>query len=190
MPARGFTLVDLVLVLGLFAVLSAFGIPLLNGATARLRLNQAARDVERELQGAKQRAVSSNRPIRVRFNCPSAGVFRAVELIGSPSAPAPADSDAARCNDTTYPYPAADRDPVTRPNLDGQVRRLPSGITFGATRSIEFWPDGTAHAAPASGGANPWPLITTDGVTLTLSQQSRTASIQVNGLGRIVLYVP
>lgn len=186
--SRGFTLVDLVVVLGIMGVLSAIGIPLLNGATARLRLNQAARDVERELQGAKQRAVASNRPIRVRFNCPSDGVFRAVELIGSPGAPATADSSPTRCNDTTYPYPAADRDPITRPNLDGQVRRLPPDIEFGETRTIEFWPDGTAHAEP-SAAANPWPAIAVTGETLTLTQHERTASIQVNGLGRITLDV-
>lgn len=185
--ARGFTLLDLLVVIGIVAILTAVGLPLLNTATQRLRFTQAAREVERELQGAKQRAVASNRPVRVRFNCPSDGRYRAVELIGTPSVPSSLDSNDNRCNDTTYPYPAADRDPITRPNLDGQVRRLPTGIAFGAVRTIEFWPDGTAHALPSSGGGDPWPAIATTGETLTLTQGSRTASIQVNGLGRIAL---
>lgn len=186
--ARGFSLLDTLFVLALIGVLSAFGIPLLNSATARLRLSQAAQDVERELQGAKQRAVASNRPIRVRFNCPAAGVFRAVELIGSPSAPNTLDSSSTRCSDTTYPYPAADQDPVTRPNVDGMVRRLPADVVFDTTRTIEFWPDGTAHAE-AEGSGDPWPAIASTGTDITLTQDERTASIQVNGLGRITRHI-
>jgi type II secretory pathway pseudopilin PulG len=183
----GFTLVDLLVVVGLLGVLSAIGIPLLNSTTVRLRLNQAAQDVRSELQGAKQRAVASNRPIRIRFDCPSTAIYRAVELIGTASTPVPADADAARCNDTTYPYPRADLDPITRPNVDGPVRRLPSGITFSSVKTVEFWPDGTAHAD--SGTGTPWPAIPTTGITLTLAQGTRTASIQVNGVGRITLQV-
>ena len=185
--ARGFTLLDLLVVIGIIIILTAVGLPLLNTATERLRFTQAAREVERELQGAKQRAVASNRPVRVRFNCPSNGIYRAVELIGTPSVPSSLDSADNRCDDTTYPYPAADRDPVTRPNIDGQLRRLPRGIAFGSVQTIEFWPDGTAHALPSSSSGNPWPTIATTGETLTLTQGSRTASIQVNGLGRITL---
>jgi type II secretory pathway pseudopilin PulG len=186
---RGVSLIDVLVVASIIMVLSAVGLPLLNTATERLRLNQAAREVERELQGAKQRAVASNRPVRVRFDCPSTGIYRAVELIGSPSVPSSLDEADSRCNDTTYPYPAADRDPVTRPNIDGQVRRLPRGIAFAAVRTIEFWPDGTAHALPTGASGDPWPTIATTGETLTLTQGSRVASIQVNGLGRITLAV-
>jgi len=182
----GFTLFDLIVVLGLISVLTAIGIPLINTATARLRLNQAVRDVERELQGAKQRAVATNRPIRVRFNCPSTGVYRAVELIGSPRVPSSVDSSTTRCDDATYPYPAADRDPMTRPNVDGQLKRLPAGIAFGSVKSIEFWPDGTAHEESTT---NPWPPVASTGMTLTMTYASRTASIQVNGVGRITLAI-
>lgn len=184
---HGFTLLDLLVVLGLVSILSAIGIPLLNTTTTRLKLGQAARDVERELQGAKQRAVSSNRPVRVRFNCPEAGAYRAVELIGTPSVPHTIDSDTSltRCGDTAYPYPAADRDPITLPNIDGQLRRLPREIAFGDVKTIEFRPNGTAHAE--QGGGAPWPTIATTGLTLTLTHESRTASIQVNGLGRITI---
>ncbi len=184
---HGFTLLDLIAVLGILSVLSAIGLPLLNTTTERLRLTQAARDVERELQGAKQRAVATNRPIRVRFNCPTTGIYRAVELIGTPRIPNSLDGNTARCDDATFPYPAADRDPITRPNVDGQVRRLPRGIAFGSVQNLEFWPDGTAHAEGGTGGTNPWPPIPSTGLTLTLTQASRTASIQVNGIGRITL---
>lgn len=183
---RGVTLLDLVFVLGIGTVLAAIGLPLLNTATARLRLGQAAREVERELQGARQRSVASNRPIRVRFNCPAAGLYRAVEVLGTASAPSALDAPASRCSDTAYPYPAADRDPMTRPNADGALHRLPAGIAFDTVETVEFWPNGTAHA-PSDSGAVPWPVIATTGLTLTLVEASRTASIQVNGLGRITV---
>ena len=38
--------------------------------TENIKLNQAARLVEREMQDARLKAVSSNRLIRVRMNCP------------------------------------------------------------------------------------------------------------------------
>lgn len=184
---RGVGFIDVLFVLGLVAVLSAFGVPMLTSAAERLRVNQAARDVERELQAAKQRAVASNRPVRVRFDCPALGQFRAVELLGTPSVPSELDGPAARCDEGRYPYPAADTDPATRPNLDGPLRRLPDGLRFDNAPAIEFWPDGTAHAR--TGGANPWPAIAATGVAVILVHADRTASIQVNGLGRITLQV-
>ena len=70
----------------------------------RMRLGMTARDVERELQFARLKSVSTNRPMRIRFNCPVAGQFRVVELIGTPRVPLAADGAANRCDETIYPY--------------------------------------------------------------------------------------
>jgi Tfp pilus assembly protein FimT len=116
----GFTIIDLLIVVALIGVLSAIAIPIMTGAMDRMRLGQSARDVERELQKAKQRAIGNGRVMRVHFNCPTVREYRAVELMGTPTTPAAADTNVlARCSKTTYPYPAADKDPLTRPNLDG-----------------------------------------------------------------------
>jgi hypothetical protein len=122
----------------------------------------------------------------VHFNCPTAREYRSVELIGTINAPTAADTAAtARCNGTTYRYPANDTNPLTRPNVDGPVRWLDPTVSFGAVQSIEFWPDGTARHNPA--GVNPWPMIPVGGITLTMVRAGNTASITVNGLGKVQL---
>jgi type II secretion system protein H len=181
---RGFTLVDMVAVLALFGIMSAIAVPSLTAALDATRLAQAAREVERELQIAKSRAVGKGRPIRIRFNCPAPGMYRITELIGSSAAPAAADTAASRCSEAVYPFPPADANPLTLPNLDGPVRQLPTDVSFTAAQTIEFWPDGTAHYDT---NVTPWPMIPVAGITVSMVRKGVTASISVNGLGRIQL---
>ena len=175
----------MLVVITIIGTVSAIGVPSMLAAIDRMRLGQSAREVERELQIAKSRAVTKGRPIRVRFDCPAAGEYRIVELIGSPAAPTAADIAANRCNETTYPYPAADRNPTTRPNLDGPIRRLDSSVRFASTQTIEFWPDGTAHST--TGAGSPWPLIPVAGITISVARDGITSAITINGLGKIQL---
>src|SRR5687768_7803037 len=180
----GFTLMELLIVVALLAILTGVSVPMLNGVIDRQRLGQATREVERELNIAKQKAVSNNRPMRLRFNCPSTGWFRLVELIGTPSQPAADDAitSTSRCDITAYPFPAADQDPASRPNFDGAPKRIDPRVKFGTVQTVEFWPDGTARY---STGTNPWTLIPTAGISLSLTYKGKTSTIQVNGLGRI-----
>ena len=181
--SAGFTLMDLLITVAVFVTVSAVAIPTLAGAVNNMRLRMASRDVERELQTARLRAVSMNRAFRVRFNCPNAGEYRVVELIGTPAVPDARDNEASRCSAQQYPYPAPDNNPLTRPNGDGPLRRLPDGVSFSSVQTIEFWPNGTAHVS--TGGTLPWPKISAAGVTLTIAKSSTTRSIGVTGLGKI-----
>lgn len=181
--ARGFTLVDLLVTTAIFATATAMAMPLMSNTLSAMRLRMASRDVARELQSARLRAVSSNRPVRVRFNCPAVGQYRLVELIGTPGSPDAMDGDSQRCSDSLYPYPSADRDALTRPNNDGPLRRLPQGVSFGSVQTIEFWPNGTAHAS--TGGSNPWPVIPVAGVSVSVAKGTASQAITVNGLGKI-----
>jgi prepilin-type N-terminal cleavage/methylation domain-containing protein len=189
---RGFSLVEMVLVAAVLAIVSGIAIPQILSSSRQMKLSGAARQVERELQTARMKAVKSNRPIRVRFKCPSAAQYRAVELLGSPQTPAANDADsaaAARCSPTNYPYPDNDPEFFAIPNNDGPVHTLPLDVSFGSVQTIEFWPDGSAHVQ--SGTTNPWPVIGTAGVSLTMYDVNHPStlvkSITVNGLGKITL---
>lgn len=182
---RGFTLVDMLVVIAIVGTVSAIAVPSMMGAIDRMRLGQSAREVERELQIAKSRAVAKGRPVRIRFNCPSVGQYRIVEVLGSVAAPTAADGASNRCDETVYPYPAADRNPTTRPNLDGSIRRLDGAVSFAAAQTIEFWPDGTAHYATAAG--SPWALIPVAGISISVARAGVTSAITINGLGKIQL---
>lgn len=176
--ARGFTLIDTLATLAVFATVSAIAIPRLTSSLEGQRLGMETRNVERELQSARLSAVATNRPIRIRFNCPSTGMYRRVEVIGTVNVPHADDAEAravARCG---YPFPAADSNPLTRPNNDGQTLQLNSTVTFTAVATLEFWPDGSVHS-PGDLKALAAP------VTISLAKGSSSKSIQVNSLGKI-----
>ena len=183
----GFSLIDMLATLAIFATLAAIATPQMFDGVDRMRLGISARDVERELQFARLKAVSTNRPMRIRFNCPAAGQFRVVEVIGTPRAPVAADGAANRCDETIYPYrpTGADINRLTRPNSDGAMKRLQPLATFTASPTLEFWPDGSVHMD--TGVGNPWPTLTAAGATITLSRKGKTRNITVNALGKIQL---
>jgi Tfp pilus assembly protein FimT len=174
--AAGFSLMDQIAVVAVFATLSAIAVPAIMSGFENQRLGVELRSVERELQTARLSAVSSNRPIRIRFNCPETSAYRRVELLGTVNKPDANDADTqaiTRCN-----YPGPDRNPLTRPNHDGPIQRLHSTVSFAAVEALEFWPNGTVHTP---GTLTPLGAP----VTLTLSKGSSTKSITVNGLGKI-----
>jgi type II secretion system GspH-like protein len=185
--AAGFSLVDMLATVAIIATLAAVATPQMFDGVDRMRLGMTARDVERELQFARMKSVSTNRPMRIRFNCPVAGQFRVVELIGTPRVPLAADGAANRCDETIYPYrpTGADINRLTRPNNDGAVRRLQPQATFTAFPTLEFWPDGSVHAD--AGAGDPWPTLTPAGATVTVSRKGKTRNITVNALGKIQL---
>lgn len=183
--AAGFSLIDQLATLAVFSTISAIALPAVTNSFENQRLGIEVRNVERELQSARLAAVSSNRPIRVRFNCPGAGQYRRVEVVGTVNTPAEADADASaapRCDASTYPYPAADRNPLTRPNNDGPLQQLNTRVAFSQVQVLEFWPNGSVHVSAVT---NPWPPIGNTPVTLKLTQGAVTKSITVNGLGKI-----
>lgn len=182
--ARGFSLIELMLTSAVIAIVAGMAVPLLVDVAGKIKLGDATRAVERELQTARLTAVSSNQPMRMRFDCPSAGQYRMTELIGTPRTPAAADTAVGRCSMATYPFPGdSDKNPLTRPNRDGPLRTLDTSVTFSNSTTIEFWPDGSAHTN--TGGTNPWPPIAGTGYTITLTRKGVTKSIVVNGVGKI-----
>ena len=182
----GYTLIEIMITLMVFAILAGAAIPQFTDLTGNMRLRQGLREVERELQTARLKAVTSNRAIRVRFNCPVVGEYRMVEVIGTPSDPDTDDDpdNLGRCSLSDYPYPAADVNRLTLPNHDGPLRTLHSTLSFGAADDLEFWPDGSAHQLDAD-ETIPWPVIPATGTAITITKGTSVGVVEVNGLGKI-----
>jgi prepilin-type N-terminal cleavage/methylation domain-containing protein len=183
----GFTLIDIMVTISIMAIIMAGALPGLINVADSMRLGQGQRDVYQEMQSARLIAVASNRPMRLRFNCPVAGQYRLTELIGSPSTPDANDTANDRCSATKWTFPANDNDPTSRPNHDGPVRQLPTNVTFGAASTLEFWPDGTVHKQAVA--ENPWAQVpvVNGGTAITVVKAGTVKQITVNGLGKIQL---
>jgi prepilin-type N-terminal cleavage/methylation domain-containing protein len=173
----GFSLTELMFTVAIIGTLMAVSVPLVTDVTESAKLNGAGREVERELQSARLKAVTTNRALRVRLNCPGAGYFRTVEVLGNSAT----DTSLNRCLTSAYPFPAPDTDLMTRPNYDGPVRILPNGAVV-TTAVIEFRPDGTAQQVTSSG---PQPIATA--LTITVTRKNKSKSVTVNGVGKIQL---
>lgn len=174
---RGFSLTELMLTVALIATIAGTALPVLTEVSASIKLNEAARVVERELQNARLKAVSSNRVLRVRMNCPSAGYIRTVEVVGT----AAIDTAANRCVATAYPFPPLDNDVMTRPNSDGPVRTLTNETTVSSS-VIQFSPDGTSMQV--IGGVAQ--AITTP-VTITITRRGKSKAVTINAIGKVQL---
>jgi Tfp pilus assembly protein FimT len=185
---RGFSLIDMVATVAILGTVMAIATPPMLNMVDQYKLGSATRTVERELQFARLKAVSGQTWMRVRFNCPTAGQIRVVELVGTPAVPDPskdADSYTDRCSETLFPYrpTGADQSRLTKPNNDGAIRYIDSSVSFSSAMTLEFWPDGSVHAS--NGATNPWPNIGGAGKTITLARKGVTKNIVVNGLGKI-----
>jgi prepilin-type N-terminal cleavage/methylation domain-containing protein len=190
----GFSLAEMLMTCAVIGIVAAMALPGIRDEIDRLKLGMATRAVQSELQTARLKAVSSNTYMRVRFDCPAAGQFRAVERIGTPfAADAGDDLDvnaATRCNQTSYPFKATGTDSsrLTRPNNDGPVKYLTDPVTFSTaagvtstpSKVLEFWPDGSVHVS----GGPPWPRLGAP-TTIVLVKGTTTQTITVTSLGNI-----
>jgi len=176
---RGFSTIEMLMVVAMIGTIAAISVPVMRDMTANIKLGEATRMVERELQNARLKSVSTNRAIRVRPNCPAAGYIRTVEVLGTS-----ADNASNRCNPTAYPFPPPDDDVITRPNFDGPVSPIPNGATV--TNDIfEFRPDGTVMQVVS--GA-PQPIATP--ISVTVTRESKSKTVTINGAGKVELVLP
>lgn len=161
--SRGYTMVEILLVLGIIATIVGVGLPGFTGALRRYRATNAAREVAAQIRSARYAAVTTNRQMLVRFNCPAPGLYRFLEVTGN----AGIDNDANRCA-----YPPADNDPATLPNADGPLSALPEGMTFGAVQDLRI---STLGQIQPLAGATPAVIVVTGG------QQTRQVTAAVSG---------
>ncbi len=156
----------------------AIALPSGKAALDSLELASASREVERELQTARMRAVAANRPMRIKLNCPNDGQYRLVEVTGLAST----DDAAGRCDEALYGYPGPRDNLRATPEHDGPLLRLDSSIDTLLGPELEFSPDGTTRLV-VNGAVK---TLTADGV-ISLERHGAKQEITVNALGRITL---
>src|SRR5688500_8594482 len=96
---RGASLMEVLVVVALIATAGGFAVPRLMTALENYRINSAARQVSAQIRAARLAAVTANRTMLVRFNCPGPGMYRVVEFTGVPALATAADPCSA-------PWPA------------------------------------------------------------------------------------
>lgn len=69
--ADGFTLLEILVAMAIFAILAAFAVPQWGALMANYRLNSAARHVATELHGARNRAMAQYRRFKLVFDSPT-----------------------------------------------------------------------------------------------------------------------
>lgn len=109
---RGYTLIELLFVVGFIGVASAVAIPVFMESNARSALWTGAERIGATIRQARLRAISTNRTYRVTFACPSANKLRMLIVTGD----SVVDDAPGRCSTT----------------LDGDsaVIEMPTSITF------------------------------------------------------------
>ena len=97
----GFTLIEVLITTVVTIAIGAMLVPKISNLMQSQRARTAARAVERELQSARLKAVTSSKRMRVKLNCPVAGQLRVVEVTGV----AATDNAANRCDEVAFPFP-------------------------------------------------------------------------------------
>ena len=170
------TLSELMMTTLVATTLLAIAVPSGMAALDSLALGNARQAVGTALQTARLRAVSANRPMRLRLNCPATGQYRVVEVTGVSSV----DNSGARCDEAVFGYPGPkDSDPAT-PAHDMPVQRLSSKIDSLSGPDLEFAPDGTTRVFMGGG-------FTTmvEPAFVQVTREGLSMGISINALGRI-----
>lgn len=112
-PSRGFTIFELLIVMALISIFAAMGIPTLQESTRRNSVWTASETIGTQIRQARLKAISRNKSFRVRFDCPSSGQFRVLEVTGN----ATIDNATSRCS--------------SQQTHDSGVYAMPSNVTYG-----------------------------------------------------------
>ena len=157
----------------IMAILAGVAVPQVGSAMRLYALNGSTRAVAAAIRGARYTAVSKNRTVRVRFNCPAAGQYRVVEFVSS----AAVDSAADRCSEQAYPYP--DPDAAAAPNVDGPIVRLSTDAQFTAVQDIQF--DTAGRASRLTGCPACATAAAPAAVTIGNGHETRTLTVTASG---------
>jgi prepilin-type N-terminal cleavage/methylation domain-containing protein len=96
---RGYTILELVVVIGLIGIVSGIALPVFMEANARRDIWTGAEQLGATVRSARLNAITRNTTFRVVFDCPGTNEVRALILTGDAAVDDPADL-ATRCGQT------------------------------------------------------------------------------------------
>jgi prepilin-type N-terminal cleavage/methylation domain-containing protein len=93
---RGYTILELVVVIGIIGIISGIALPVFMESNARRDLWTGSEQIGAAVRSARLKAITENTTYRLVFDCPGTNELRALILTGDPAI----DDDAGRCSDT------------------------------------------------------------------------------------------
>jgi len=129
-----------------------------------------------------------NRTCPGAVQLPVAGQFRRVEMLGEPGLPDSVTISSRAAIPATFPYPAPDQDPLTRPNHDGPLHWLPNGVIMGGVGASSSGL--TARPQRCLRGSIAWADIPVGGVSATVTRNALSRTVTINGMGRVHIIRP
>jgi prepilin-type N-terminal cleavage/methylation domain-containing protein len=116
---RGFTLMEMIVVVALIATLGAVALPVLSESTNRNAVWTASEQIGGQIRQARLKAITRNQNFRVAFDCPSTGQYRVLAFQNDPAI----DDDPDRCNQS-YEF-------------DSGVFTMPRNVSFGDVPTLQ-----------------------------------------------------
>jgi prepilin-type N-terminal cleavage/methylation domain-containing protein len=157
---RGYTLFEVLIVVGLIGIVSAISVPVFIESNARNSLWTGAEQVGATIRSARFKAISQNTPHRVVFNCPNANELRTIAFQDDPDID---DLDTAtRCAQN---HPG-----------DSGIIELPAGVAYDAEGALYLEVNGRGIFS-AEGAAIP--------LTVTVTHGGATRLMAVSGTGQV-----
>ena len=155
---RGYSMIELLITLGLIGVVSAISVPVFMESNARSALWSGSEQIGASVRSARLKAISQNTVYRVTFNCPAANELRTLIVTGD----AAVDDDPGRCSQTI--------------DGDSGIIQLPVGVAYDVADTTSLQVTGRGIFTAPGGGI---PL------TITVTHGAATRTLTVSGTGQI-----
>ncbi|MDY6855617.1 MAG: GspH/FimT family pseudopilin [Thermodesulfobacteriota bacterium] len=179
---RGFTATELVVVMAIISVLTAFAIPHFIGMQPTMRVNSASRDLTSEMQLAKMKAVSQRNNYVITFDTTN-NQYKIYDDNDNDFATAGAESgELKKTVDIDSSYTGIQFGYVSGQTGTGGST-ISTSVTFSGTPpSVTFYPDGTANKLGSVY------MIPTQDISTSKTISQRAITVLLTGRVRLYKY--